>query len=338
MQANKIAARVLFFLCLKSVKSNDSLDRTMANKVDFPTTLDGFGYGFNDEGQLRQIDSQTGLCTDKPFEFEISSEHQHNQKHYEALGDVITEHIYELLEKNGLHKIYIPSNIPERDATFVFSTKRDLNNVKKLLILIHGSGVVRAGQWARRLIMNESINHGTQIPYINKAKELGYEVLVLNTNDNERNGKDIPGHSSPSAHAVSVWGKLIANANIEGIAIVAHSYGGVVAMDLAKKHGDAFRKKVFAVGLTDSVHGSVPESIRAHMQKVGRNWVASSATLNTPSEYQQSLDVERFSAGHSEHEWTSWSAMNVLFEFFENQYQTFIGDKPFTTKRSKIDL
>lgn len=183
---------------------------------------------------MRQIDSITGQCTDKPFEFKVSSEHQHNQKRYEALGDVITEYVYELLEKNGLHKIYIPTNIPESDATFVFSTKRDLTNVKKLIILIHGSGVVRAGQWARRLIMNESINHGTQIPYIKEAKKLGYEVLVLNTNDNERNGQDIPGHSSPSTHAISVWTQLIASANVQSIAIVAHSYGGVVAMDLVR--------------------------------------------------------------------------------------------------------
>lgn len=189
---------------------------------------------YTSEGQLRQIDPNTGQCTDKPFEFNVSSDREYNQKRYEALGDVITEHVYELLVRNGLHKIYVPSNIPERDATFVFSTKRDLSNVKKLLILIHGSGVVRAGQWARRLIMNQSINHGTQIPYINEARKLGYEVLVLNTNDNERNGKDIPGNASPTAHAVSVWAQLLAKANIQAIAIVAHSYGGVVTMDLVR--------------------------------------------------------------------------------------------------------
>lgn len=148
---------------------------------------------------------------------------------------MITEHVYGLLEKRGLHRIYIPSNIPESDATFVFSTKKDLNNVKKLMILIHGSGVVRAGQWARRLIINESLNHGTQIPYIDEAKKLGYEVLVLNTNDNQRNGRDITGHSSPTTHAISVWTQFVANANIDSIAIVAHSYGGVVAMDLVRR-------------------------------------------------------------------------------------------------------
>jgi len=309
----------------------------MASGSDFPTTLKGFGYGFNDEGKLRQIDSETGQLTDKPFEFKISSVHGENQKHYEALGEVITEYVYELLEKQGLHKIYIPSNIPDSEASFVFSTKKDLNNVKKLLILIHGSGVVRAGQWSRKLIMNESINHGTQIPYIIEAKKLGYEVLVLNTNHNRQNGKDIPGHTSPTIHAISVWNELVANAKIEAIGIVAHSYGGVVTMDLAKKNGDAFRKKVFAVGLTDSVHGSVPESIRPHMQKIGRNWVASSQPLNTPSEYQQELDVKRLSAGHTEHEWTSWSAMEVLFEFFEKNYRKFLENEP-TSKRTKVDL
>lgn len=183
---------------------------------------------------MRQLDPSTGRCTDKPFEFAISPEHAINQKHYEALGDVITEHIYELLEKNGLHKIYLPTNVPESDATFVFATKRDLKDVKKLLILIHGSGVVRAGQWARRLIINQSLNHGTQLPYINRARDSGYDVLVLNTNDNERNGQDIPGHSSPSEHAVTVWSEMIASANIKAIAIVAHSYGGVVTMDLVR--------------------------------------------------------------------------------------------------------
>lgn len=65
--------------------------------------------------------------------------------------------------------------------------------------------------------------------------------------------------------------------------------------------------------------------------------MASSEKLNTPSEYQQPLDVQRFSAGHPEHEWTSFSAMTVLFEFFEKQYQEFIESEP-TSKRTKVDL
>ncbi len=49
-----------------------------------------------------------------------------------------------------------------------------LTNPEKIMVLIQGSGVVRAGQWARRLIINEDLNSGTQIPFINRAKEVGF--------------------------------------------------------------------------------------------------------------------------------------------------------------------
>lgn len=47
-----------------------------------------------------------------------------------------------------------------------------MTNPDKLMVLIHGSGVVRAGQWARRLIINEDLDSGTQIPYIKRAVEV----------------------------------------------------------------------------------------------------------------------------------------------------------------------
>lgn len=53
-----------------------------------------------------------------------------------------------------------------------------LTNPEKIMVLIQGSGVVRAGQWARRLIINEDLNSGTQIPFINRAKEVG---LILSS-------------------------------------------------------------------------------------------------------------------------------------------------------------
>ena len=37
-----------------------------------------------------------------------------------------------------------------------------------------------------RLIINNSLKEGTQLPYIQRALQAGYGVLVLNTNDNRR--------------------------------------------------------------------------------------------------------------------------------------------------------
>lgn len=150
----------------------------MATNNEFPKTLAGFGYGFNygkklslyrfvinysyftffelgdhfsqTAGKIRKIDPETGVTTDTPFEFNVSENPDKNQRHYEALGEVLNEHVYQLLIDEGLQKIHIPSHLHPDQATFVFSNRADFRDSKKLIVLINGSGVVRAGQWSRR--------------------------------------------------------------------------------------------------------------------------------------------------------------------------------------------
>ncbi|XP_076995266.1 cotranscriptional regulator ARB2A isoform X4 [Tamandua tetradactyla] len=149
--------------------------------LDFPDTLEGFEYAFNEKGQLRHI--KTG----EPFVFNYREDlHRWNQKRYEALGEIITKYVYELLEKDcNLKKISIPVDATESEPkSFIFMSEDALTNPQKLMVLIHGSGVVRAGQWARRLIINEDLDSGTQIPFIKRAVDEGYGVIVLNPNEN----------------------------------------------------------------------------------------------------------------------------------------------------------
>ncbi|XP_068031810.1 cotranscriptional regulator ARB2A isoform X2 [Anomalospiza imberbis] len=149
--------------------------------LEFPDTLEGFEYIFNEKGQLRHI--KTG----EPFVFNYREDlHRWNQKRYEALGEIITKYIYELLQNEcHLKKVTLPVDAIETEPkSFIFMSEDALVNPDKLLVLIHGNGVVRAGQWARRLIINEDLDSGTQIPYIKRAIEEGYGVIVLNPNEN----------------------------------------------------------------------------------------------------------------------------------------------------------
>lgn len=228
-----------------------------------------------DAGQMRQIDPKDESITDKPFKFEVSNDARHNQAHYEALGEVITEHVYQMLEDAGLHKIFVPS--PESPtSSFVFGTKPNFKDTKKLLFLIHGSGVVRAGQWSRSLIINHSTDHGTQLPYIKRAIELGYDVLVTNTNHNyyieDKERVWLNGSSSPEEHIVTVWQQLIEPVydTIESFAVVAHSYGGVVTVKMARNYPQAFLNKAFAIAFTDSVHyaGDLTKDLLKWFRKV----------------------------------------------------------------------
>lgn len=90
-----------------------------------------------------------GEATDEQFQFNISDNHQECQAHYEEIGNAITPYVYDLLEaQEKLTRLPVPKNTPLGSGTFIFASKNyEENDI--LLVLIHGTGVVRAGQWAR---------------------------------------------------------------------------------------------------------------------------------------------------------------------------------------------
>ncbi|XP_051539143.1 cotranscriptional regulator FAM172A homolog isoform X2 [Myxocyprinus asiaticus] len=187
---------------LKDLLSRIDLDELMKKDeppLTFPETLDGFEYAFNEHGQLRHI--KTG----EPFVFNYKEDlHRWNQKRYEALGEIITKYVYERLEKDcNLKREILPVDAAEDEPkSFIYVSEDALTNPEKLMVLIQGSGVVRAGQWARRLIINEDLDSGTQIPFINRAKEEGYGVIVLNPNENSLEVEKTPDlANSPSPDA-----------------------------------------------------------------------------------------------------------------------------------------
>ncbi|XP_071450127.1 FAM172 family protein homolog CG10038 isoform X2 [Hetaerina americana] len=299
---------------------------TPGNK--FPHDLKGFGYGFNEDGRLRKLDKVTGQPGEEGFEFQVSNDGDYNQRHYEALGDVITEHVYDLLETEvGLVRLPVPV-VPEHPSTFIFATPNALTSDSPLMVLIHGSGVVRAGQWARSLIINDCLQSGTQIPYIKKAREKGYEVMVLNSNENAKviKGKRVPikGSGSSPAHVSYVWRHYIQGAKSDRVLIVAHSYGGQCTVELAKEMFPSFKSKVVAVAMTDSVHRlstkNAQEKYAKFLSQVGRNWVSSDKKLDEP-ESTRGGDIDWVSAGTMKHEMTSWSCIESVFAFFEESLQ-----------------
>lgn len=283
--------------------------------VTFPKTLEEFKYEFNEKGQLRHTE------TNKPFEFHVSDDSSYNQQHYEALGEIITEHVYNLLEKAGLEKIHIPIDCNDSEPqSFIFHTKDALENEEKLLLLVHGSGVVKAGQWARRLIINDCLETGSQLPFIERAVDEGYGVLVLNTNLNTVDGQKIRENGNPTQHMLYVWRNFVQKARAKHVAFVSHSYGGIVTVKAAIENPD-FQSRVFAVAFTDSIHNDyVNDDLEKFFQEKSQNWVSSDEPLDTkiPS---HSCITPKVSAGHSVHEMTSSSSIESIFAFLKQKYK-----------------
>lgn len=78
----------------------------------------------------------------------------------------------------------------------------------------------------------------------------------MNTNDNFRSDcSKILQSGNPEEHAAYVWNNYILNTSASSIAIVAHSYGGLVTLYLSDKFKNDFENRVKVVAFTDSVHG-----------------------------------------------------------------------------------
>lgn len=113
------------------------IEKTIPEKA---TKLSDFGYFFDKDGKLKNKETGEG------FRFV-------SQTHYEALGDFIAREIQDMMIKDfDMLEIQIPQGDKYKDSpkNNIFMTK-DAMTCDTLLLIIQGSGAVRAGQWARAL-------------------------------------------------------------------------------------------------------------------------------------------------------------------------------------------
>lgn len=98
----------------------------------------------------------------------------------------------------------------------------------------------------------------------------------------------------PEGHAFAVWNKLVEGSFTGGpgsaarrVAVVAHSYGGIVAIELAKRFQHEFMHRVFSISLTDSVHSEKMQRLqdrprlRRRLIDIAINYVSSREKLGT---------------------------------------------------------
>ncbi|CAD6187856.1 unnamed protein product [Caenorhabditis auriculariae] len=280
--------------------------------------LKSFGYDFNDSGELRSIKNN------EPFVFTT-------QEQYEALGEAVTEEIYSLMESRySLNRITLKEpecvSKEKKEKYSFFFTSENYQEAETLLVLVHGTGVVRAGQWSRRLIINENINRGTQFPYIERALANGWGVVVLNTNLTESKGIRLKNSSDPIEHACNVWKWFISPCAAEKIFVVAHSRGGPdIYHTMAKL--ELQDEKVRAVCLTDSF--GIDKFPTQDANKKSRKNPLLVVNFQAHGSYDDRIyavtgqkgikNVQNLYAGTQIHEESSACAIEAIFHIFENE-------------------
>ena len=268
--------------------------------------LCGLGYAYNTAGELRSVEGA------EPFRFST-------QAHYEKLAKAVAGYVQALLvASHGMQRRFV-------HGVDVFCTP-DSDTCDVLLVLLCGAGAVAAGQWARRLCINESLTTGTVVPYLQWAVSRGFGCCVLNPNHRR---------ASSEEHTVDAWKALVEPSRADHVLLVAHSFGGVCVAGLLSQQLPSVTQRLRGVALTDSVHGRSIERLQAAERQFFSqrccNWVTSSEARDTPvrpavnqppweqssdeppvkrakTDLQESLpwcDAARLSAGHTAHESTS---------------------------------
>ncbi|GAQ80043.1 hypothetical protein KFL_000440440 [Klebsormidium nitens] len=267
------------------------------------------GYHFNDALQMRQV------ANDEPFEFRT-------QAHYEELGDSVADYIQELmLVKYGMQRWILPVGRGPKRVRVLEADEEDegegvpifvSENAKEaqaVLVLVCGSGAVMAGQWARKLCMNDSLHQGSVIPLLVWAAQREVATVVLNPNFRLSGGARM----NAELHVVQAWDQVIAGLPVKHVAMVAHSYGGVCACRLLSEREEEVLPRLRCIAFTDSVHGTWGPDILSSASKrffVRHcvNWAQSEAPLNTLMEKAylpaEDKDPESETEGEMQPAWT----------------------------------
>ncbi|KAI1309527.1 hypothetical protein EDD11_004076 [Mortierella claussenii] len=216
------------------------------------------GWRFNENNDF--VDKDGNL-----FDFESDGEH------YEFVHGMIKNHInMELRDHYGFVQYPVPSRKRSRSATLidladdplcpqVFVTKDVMLN-PNLLVIVQGLGEVPPGQWARKLFTNGKKDQwrlATQFPYIERARHLGWAVVLCDPNRNEGRAKT---RMSRARHVQRVWEEIVRKSRAKCVMYVGFSAGTFATLDLYEsKSNDHDSVPGTAVGhvfefLQESVH------------------------------------------------------------------------------------
>jgi hypothetical protein len=296
--------------------------------IDPMGDMRALGYEYRD-GILRQVSSNEG------FVFKGGN-------NYESLADAIAQYVPLLLEEEAeLKPVWLPRGVSPGEGCPIFVSE-GYESAEKLFLIIQGAGRVRAGIWGCSLCINDSLEHGTILPFLRAAKARGYGVVVFNPNENQVEGKPVPGSENSSNHVAYVMENIISECSAKEIDILAHSQGGrsllnYVTRAKASNTAGSVVEKLGRLVFTDSYHvqtqlAFLPSRVRTLLSDPKRtvNFVPHSAPLGTRVEEWSSqeysfTDVERgclcVSSGVLDHASTNYAALDAIFEFLQADRQ-----------------
>jgi pimeloyl-ACP methyl ester carboxylesterase len=238
-----------------------------------------------------------------------------NQKHYDSLCVMVTEVVEDKLVELGLEKRPLGDN----GESVVFVSPH-LDTAQNVVVLMHGSNN-NAGLWSRKVVINESLEAGSMLPYVREL--LKQKVGVVIPNHSTAFVKAGVKVDNAFTYVEHLWDHLLAPLPFEKCAFVAHSFGGAATVHLLCARESAILPRLVAIAFTDSVHNLTGARknvlAKAFIASSGVcNWVRSTKALDAPM--RSKAGTRCVSAGHNVHENCSGTAITSVIAFLKQNF------------------
>lgn len=199
-------------------------------------------------------------------------------------------------------------------------------NAKGLLVLITGTGSVRAGVWGRGLLVALSAEHGCCLPMLRRARERGWAAVAFDPNGGDAAGDGEKGFH----HCVDAWHATVDAAAAARVFVVAHSLGGACLVECLDRAAPQSLRRIAAVAFTDSVHYVSGDHLQLRSGRIGAEalavlrdravaWVADPAGALDVVQYEFNADkgCRCVFAGTADHAATNAAAEASIFAHFD---------------------
>ena len=182
--------------------------------------------------------------------------------------------------------------------------QRKKNASKIGVILVQGTGQVRAGIWTRQVCLEGGFTLGSMMPQVDWAVQSGYPVLVMNPNYNidPSTKKRVPFNENMGKHAVHIWRNYVEPSGFEKLLVIAHSAGGGCVTDIITTFPETFFNQVKQLAYTDSwviESDSLSAAQQAFMQMNAVHYVTSDEPLGVSIGDDKYSTCPVVSAGHT---------------------------------------
>ena len=277
------------------------------------------------ESQANDQDFWFDKTTEKRLHFDeqgnfVDDEGNGPQKGFE-LSDKFSDWVHSFVRKEMLKEGLIEKAHPENGAP-IYHSSEAFSSPKKLLVVIQGTGRVRAGVWSVGVCAYSGLNAGSVLSAMHEAKHRNMEIIVLNPND-ERNkvfSQRYKTNIGMVRHTLAIFEDLIIPSNPENVFILCHSMGGECTVSVLKKFPEWSIEHIRAVAMTDACESRVSiEGLKMRQWCLDHNsnWICS--TEEPDKRLRDGIASKHFSAGTKDHPLSTARAWTFIWTFFDSK-------------------